>query len=362
MTEGSGKSNPPGSSMMNDELINTLLAAEIERRRSEDKFKAVFDNTTDAIVLCDNGGICIEMNHATEAMLGYPEEKLKGHSIACFLELPAEKPFGVVWNNFLNGEILNGIMKIRRHDGSLMTGSFNAKPAILPGVHMCVITDVTERVEKKKELIASERRFKALVQEGADLIAILDPEGNYKFVSESSQPILGIHPDDFIGHNAFDWIHPGDRAAVLALFLKIPEYRQIKTEPFRFRDGEGHYRWIITTATNMTDDPAVGGIVANSRDITDAVLKAEDLRVSIERYRQQNDRLKEIAWTQSHVVRAPLVRLMGLVDLLKTGDCGVMGTETALDLVRTAAEELDGVIREIVRKADKVQNDDERRT
>ncbi len=342
--------------------ITTWVASEQKRLASEEKFKAIFDNTTDAIILCDDDGCCTDLNDASRRMLGYETDDFTGICIDHFLQLPEETPFDVLWKNFLNGEILNGLMKIRRKDGVLITGSFNSKPNILPGLHMCVITDVTERLEKKRELTASERRFKALVQEGADLIAILDEAGNYKFVSESSYPILGIHPRDLIGKNAFDWIHPEDREAVLALFLKISEHRQIKTEPFRFMDGLGAYRWIVTIATNMTDDPAVGGIVANSRDITEAVVKSKDLEVSNERYRQQNERLREIAWTQSHVVRAPLTRLMGLVDLLQTGDTGDMAVEMVLGLIKSSADELDLVVREIVRKADKVQNDDERRT
>ncbi|MGV3602558.1 MAG: PAS domain-containing protein [Dyadobacter fermentans] len=339
--------------------VTTWVASERERRASENKFKAIFDNTTDAIVLCDDQGCCVDMNEATLRLLGYQSAELQGMHIDDFLQLPQGIPFHVVWKNFLNGEILNGLMKIARKNGSFITGSFNAKPNILPGMHMCVITDVTERLEKKRELMESERRFKALVQEGADLIAIVDKRGNYMFVSESSHPILGIRPEEFIGKNAFDWIHPDDREAVLALFLTISEHRQIKTEPYRFMDGAGTYRWITTTATNMSDDPAVGGVVANSRDITDAVEKARALLVSNERYRQQNERLREIAWTQSHVVRAPLTRLMGLADLLHSGDCGGMPLETVLSLIRSSAGELDEVIREIVRKADKVQNDDE---
>lgn len=339
--------------------VTTWAASERERRASEDKFKAIFDNTTDAIVLCDDDGCCIDQNEAALRMLGYEPGDLKGVCIDRLLDLSEEAPFRLIWKNFLNGEILNGLMTLFRRDGASITGSFNAKPNILPGVHLCVITDVTESLEKKRELIASERRFKALVQEGADLIAILDEQGNYKFVSESSTPILGISPDEFVGKNAFDWIHPDDREAVLALFLKISEHRQIKTEPFRFMDGNGKYRWIVTIATNMTDDPAVDGVVVNSRDITDSVEKARDLVISNERYRRQNERLKEIAWTQSHVVRAPLARLMGLVDLWQSGDCGDMPDEMVVELIRESACELDGVIREIVRKAGRIQNEGE---
>lgn len=340
-------------------LASEIMYHESLRRASEEKFKAIFDNTSDAIVLCDDHGCCTDINDATRRILGYEIDDLRGVCIHEFLQIPEEMDFDVVWKNFLNGEILNGLMQIRKKDGTLITGSFNSKSNILPGLHMCVITDVTERMEKKRELMASERRFKALVQEGADLIAILDEQGNYQFVSESCYPILGIEPGYLVGKNAFDWIHPDDREAVLALFLKIREHRQIRTEPFRFMDGFGEYRWIVTIATNMTDDPAVGGVVANSRDITDAVMKARDLEISNERYRQQNERLREIAWTQSHVVRAPLARLLGLVELLQSGDTAGMPMEMALGLIKSSANELDEVIRKIVSKADKVQNDDE---
>lgn len=69
-------------------------------------------------------------------------------------------------------------MRIRTEQEVSITGSFNAKLFILPGVRMFVITDMIEMMEKRPELKASESRFKALAQEGADLIAILDDDGN----------------------------------------------------------------------------------------------------------------------------------------------------------------------------------------
>jgi PAS domain S-box-containing protein len=335
--------------------ITAIIAAETEKQVSNEKFKAIFQHTSDAILLGDDQGNCIDFNHAATAMFGYESEELKRVNLSDLLVLSEDLEFSQLWNNFLNGEILNGVMKLKRKDGSVFFGYFNAKPDILPNVNLSVITDVTERMEKKMELLSSERRFKALVQEGADLIAILDLDGNYKFVSESSARILGIPPEEFIGKNAFDYIHPEDRRQVQALFSSITEQRQIKTEPFRFVDAEGAYRWITTIATNLTDDPAVRGIVANSSDITDAVLKSRDLETSNELYRLQNEKLKEIAWAQSHIVRAPLARMMGLINLLQIGEYGDLGLEGVLTHIRSSADELDKVVKDIVHKADKIQ-------
>ena len=131
------------------------------------------------------------------------------------------------------------------------------------------ITYSLERQRINQQLKLSERRFRALVQDGADLIGILDIEGNYIYVSPTSETILGIPPEDFIGKNAFDFIHPNDKERVYDEFMSLSTKKKLKIKAFRFQNHQKKYVWIETIVTNMLDDPAVNGIVANSRDITE---------------------------------------------------------------------------------------------
>lgn len=141
-------------------------------------------------------------------------------------------------------------------------------------------------VEKKeRELLGTEKKFEFMVQEGSDLIGILDADGTYKFVSASSSGILGIPPEEFIGMNAFDFIHPEDKDFVFAQFSSIASQRQINIPPFRFKDSQGKWRWVETTATNLLKVPEVEGIVTNSRDITSEVERSQEIRELNERYR-----------------------------------------------------------------------------
>ena len=71
----------------------------------------------------------------------------------------------------------------------------------------------------------------------------------------------------------------------------------------------------------------------------------------------QNDKLRDIAWTQSHIVRAPVARLIGLIDLIKTGDLNDKEKETYLDHVVSSAEEVDVIIKDIVDKSQSVIKD-----
>jgi PAS domain S-box-containing protein len=142
-----------------------------------------------------------------------------------------------------------------------------------------ILVDITELKEAEEKLQLSEQRFKALVQEGSDLIGILDKEGKYQYVSPTSTNILGLEPAFLKGKNAFDLIHPDDVERVKEQFGHILSEKQIHIKPFRFIDGHGNFRWIETIATNLFDDPAINGIVVNSRDITERQKIEEHLQL-----------------------------------------------------------------------------------
>nr|MBI1232710.1 response regulator [Cytophagales bacterium] len=74
----------------------------------------------------------------------------------------------------------------------------------------------------------------------------------------------------------------------------------------------------------------------------------------------QNRRLREIAWTQSHVVRAPLSRMLGLIDLIKTGIITQEEIGEFLTHLQSSALEIDGIIRDIVRKTEQLAIDEKR--
>lgn len=139
-------------------------------------------------------------------------------------------------------------------------------------------------LEQEEALLRNEKKFKALVQEGSDLIAIIDVDGNYKFVSDTSTHILEITPEEFLGRNAFDFIHPEDRDRIQSQFESLDKIKRFKLDSYRFKDGDGKWRWLETTITNLSEDPIVQGVVANSRDITRMVDQEQEIKQLNERY------------------------------------------------------------------------------
>lgn len=159
-----------------------------------------------------------------------------------------------------------------------------------------------------EDLKLSEQKFKALVQDGSDLIAILDESANYKYVAPTTESILGITAEEFVGTNAFDYIHQDDRERLAAIIAGLAENEQKAIKPFRFTDAGGNWRWIETVITNMLENPAVEGFVVNSRDVSDHIERESKLRESLQ---EKETLLMEI----HHRVKNNLAVISGLLEL-----------------------------------------------
>ncbi len=124
-----------------------------------------------------------------------------------------------------------------------------------------------------------DERFRALVQNLADIITIHREDGTTIFESPSAARILGYGPNGLINRIPFDAIHPRDRPAVQAGFRALVAGLSV-TDPieFRFRHAEGRWIHLEGVGTNLLHEAGIGGIVLTSRDITQRKLAEQRIR------------------------------------------------------------------------------------
>jgi len=125
-------------------------------------------------------------------------------------------------------------------------------------------------IAERKALRLSEERFRSLVQNTSDIIAILDPlPPTIKFVSDSIRRILGHQPAQLIGSDFLKLIHPGD-TGTMQRFLASCTYNMgsTYTTELRVRHSNGHWSTVEIFGDNRIDDDAIGGIVVNMRDVS----------------------------------------------------------------------------------------------
>jgi PAS domain S-box-containing protein len=150
----------------------------------------------------------------------------------------------------------------------------NGVPVRLTGV----VQDISDQKASEQLMLASERRFRTLVQNGFDMISILDTEGNYTYISDSVTRILGHNPSDLLSTNTFDHIHPDDIVRAAKSLAKLHSTAYVEdVEPIRFKNIKGEWRWLETIGTNMLQDPVIKGFVYNARDITEKKLLQESI-------------------------------------------------------------------------------------
>ncbi len=133
-----------------------------------------------------------------------------------------------------------------------------------------VVTDVTRYKETERALEASEARFRVMTESSLDLISVVDPDGTILYQSGALRSLLGYDPTETVGKNVFSMVHREDVDAFRTAMRRILDARH-SSEPIelRFRHRGGAWRTFESLGTNCLANPHIGGVVFNSRDVTD---------------------------------------------------------------------------------------------
>ncbi len=141
--------------------------------------------------------------------------------------------------------------------------------------------ELAERRRIEAALAASEKRYRALIEAGSDLIVLVDRHGTVQYVSPAVVRALGYTTAETRGRNGLDLVHPDDllvMQASLADLIGTPG-RRVPIE-FRLRHQDGNWRWLAGVGTNMLDDDDVQGVVLNLLDVTERRRAIDALRRS----------------------------------------------------------------------------------
>jgi PAS domain S-box-containing protein len=139
--------------------------------------------------------------------------------------------------------------------------------------------DVTDRVE----LI---ERFRLLAENASDVVYETDPEGVIRWMSPSAGGLLKWNPDDLLGTDSFDLIHPDDLPIVLA--NREPLLRGQSAEPLeaRYRSADGEYHWMSkSTRATLDGEGQASAVIIGLRSIDDEVATRTSLMASESHFR-----------------------------------------------------------------------------
>jgi PAS domain S-box-containing protein len=143
----------------------------------------------------------------------------------------------------------------------------NWEPVRIIGAMM----DISHQKKAEENLRKREAQFSSLLQNSSDIICVLDLSAAFSYVSPSVEKILGYAVEELIGKSRKNFLHPDDLLSFDKAFKEILSNNELFTIQSRFKHKDGHYVVLETTFTNLIEDPAVDGIVINSRDVTERI-------------------------------------------------------------------------------------------
>ncbi|HET9862684.1 MAG TPA: PAS domain S-box protein [Steroidobacteraceae bacterium] len=141
-----------------------------------------------------------------------------------------------------------------------------------------------ELAAANESLRRSERRFRALIEHGADSIALIDADNRILYLSPAVTHVEGYLPEELLGHTGMEHTHPDD-LPILAETVEKLLANPGKPIPaiWRRRHKDGRWIWLEGVATNLLHDPSVGAIVCNYRDITERRADERRLKEQLQR-------------------------------------------------------------------------------
>jgi PAS domain S-box-containing protein len=169
----------------------------------EQPFHAVFDNALEAMLIADDDGNYLDANPAACELFGVTRDELLASNLSRFVEPGREFESAQSWRAFLEAGEQRGLFRLYRPDGQIRDLEYNARANILPGRHLSIMRDVTERERTAIALREQAEELAAVNHIGRMLSAELDVRKIVQALTDAATELTGARFGSFF-YNVID--------------------------------------------------------------------------------------------------------------------------------------------------------------
>jgi PAS domain S-box-containing protein len=181
-----------------------------------------------------------------------------------------------------------------------------------------LITLLERRLESEDQLLYTQKRQDELIENIADVIAIIDANGYNRYKSPNVKKWFGWEPEELVGRLTWENIHPQDVDDVKKHFADVVSNgMDTKIIELRYRAKSGEYKWIEAYLSNCLHLKEIQGVIVNYHDISER-RKAQLLQQQVVLTKKEAEFKQKFLANMSHEIRTPLTGIMGITDLLGT--------------------------------------------
>ena len=248
----------------------------------------LLDASVDALMVMDDSARVVWISPSTEQMLGRTLADLRGSNALDLVHPDDLQEAAVLLGRMVDDGVDDdppAIVRLITGDGSEVWAEIKGSDLRdVPGIDGVVLSarDISYRFALEEALQQSQRRFEALIHNSNDAIVLLDADLQLTYVGPSIERLTGFPPRAMVGLDVSDVVlEPGRTDLLEALDLVTTDPDRVESLRVRTRHRDGSDRWFGVRVSNKLGDPAISGIIANLRDVTDVVAaEAEAARLT----------------------------------------------------------------------------------
>jgi PAS domain S-box-containing protein len=311
------------------------------QNESEIRFTELFESLREGIFFTTPEGVLLDANPALLRMLGYAsKDELKKLNFREIYADPAQRDT-LVRQIIYQGSVQDLEVMFRRKDGThihCLASGFAIRDTFGRTIRMQgTLVDISERIEIEARLHQEQEFVRRLVASFPDMIAVMDFEGRFTFVSPRVEDILGHPAQELVGKLLSEQIHRSEVPALREAFANLTSGRTANAQfEYRTKHADGSWRTMRASASPLYDAAGkINGVVASARDVTDAKT-AEKQNLQKEKLAAMGEMMSGVA----HELNNPLTAILGVSDLLRErapDDATRRQTEIILKQARRAA-------------------------
>ncbi len=340
-------------------IIGTMLDVTENKRAGEElksselKYKLLFESNPQALWMIAKDDLSIiSVNRAATDLYGYHKDELLNKNVAMLR--PAEdlaKLSDMFQQDFSNSADV-GVIRHLKKDGSVMFVQIISNDIVFEGrkVRLSLTTDVTEKLKAEDSLKKSEANLRTILDTTGTAYALLDKELNIIAFNPMAVKFVNIQLNQF----------PEKARQIIDLMPaeRVPQFLNYANDVLRGTSISYEVNYPLANGSPSFLNVRMFPIKNNENEIFGMLVEVSDI-TEIKKYtnaiEEQNKKFKEIAWLQSHIVRAPLARMMGIINLLRDNNLDITEHREFLQHLSTSADELDAIIKDITEKAQEIK-------
>jgi PAS domain S-box-containing protein len=336
--------------------VTDRVEAQAALLESEQRFRALVQNATDAIVVLDAQGRLVYATPSGERLTGNRTEDVVGSDIFQYVH-PDDR--AVVAQSFASifdptdTDEPNIPLQFRvvHNDGSVRyVEAISTNLLDEPAVNGVVVNirDLTDSAVALSALEITENRFRRMVENISDTITLLDADGRVVQSTGNLKSIMGYPLGFWDERNVFDLIDPDDAERVTESFDRLRESPGADMSgEMRVRAADGSWVDAEVYAVNLLHDPDVAAVVLTTRNISDRKRAERELNTARDQALQALQMRTEFIASVSHELRSPIHGILGLAELLASADLDEGARQLAQSIGR-ATETLRMVLDDIL--------------